>query len=123
MLVLPDGRIYVCTTNRDFAGTPNADDDKIIELKNDNFLNVESFENSSIALFPNPSNGHFFLKIDEEIGLNSTLEILSINGASIMKQPIKNQLTPIKTDMLNSGVYILKVNYFNASVYRKIIVK
>ncbi|RKE99059.1 PQQ-dependent sugar dehydrogenase [Ichthyenterobacterium magnum] len=123
VLVLPNGRIYICTTNRDFAGSPNVDDDKIIELKNDNFLGTIDFSNQIIKLFPNPSNGIFTLELNTNLDSDYDIEIISINGSVVLKQSITNNTTQINAQSLSPGMYFIKVSNSNASTYKKIIIK
>lgn len=123
VLVIPDGRIFICTTNRDFAGSPTADDDKIIELKNDAFLGLDTFNNPSFKLFPNPSSGDFTIEFDNHLNSEYALEIISINGRSVLKQVINDNRTQVKATSLNPGLYFLKINNSNTSIYKKIIIK
>ncbi|WP_296382092.1 PQQ-dependent sugar dehydrogenase [Winogradskyella sp.] len=123
VLVLPDGRIYICTTNKDFAGSPNTDDDKIIELQNDAFLGIDDFSNLSFKLFPNPSNGRFTIHINELRGSNYTFEIISVNGSKVLKGSIDKDTTEVNANTLNPGMYFLKINNSNTSIYKKIIIK
>ncbi|WP_323789232.1 PQQ-dependent sugar dehydrogenase [Psychroserpens sp.] len=123
VLVIPDGRIFICTTNRDFAGTPNADDDKIIELQNDDFLGLDDIIDQTFNLFPNPSNGIFTLQTNELSDLNYTIEIISMDGNSVFKDSIHGRSTEINANVLNSGLYFIKINNSMTSVYKKIIIK
>ena len=79
-MVIPDGRVFISTTNRDFAGAPSADDDKIIELKNEDFLSLNEFNTESFTLYPNPSDGLFTIKLVRNLDSDSELEIYDING-------------------------------------------
>ncbi|MFK7782284.1 PQQ-dependent sugar dehydrogenase [Psychroserpens sp.] len=123
VLVIPDGRIFICTTNRDFAGSPSADDDKIIELKNDAFLGIDDFNAEAFKLYPNPSNGAFTVKVDGIINPESKLEIFSVNGRSIFKQAILHSSTQINTKSLSPGMYFINVSNANTSSFKKIIIK
>ncbi|WP_456438439.1 PQQ-dependent sugar dehydrogenase [Psychroserpens sp.] len=123
VLVIPDGRIFICTTNNDFAGNPNADDDKIIELKNEAFLGVADFNDQSFKLFPNPSNGVFTIQLNELSDSNNTFEIISINGSSVLKQSIKGNSTEVNANTLSPGLYFLKINNSETTIYKKIIIK
>lgn len=123
VLVIPDGRIYICTTNRDYAGNPNTDDDKIIELKNDAFLGINEFSDQSFKLFPNPSNGIFTLQIHDLNDSNYTFEMISIDGHSVFKGLINENSTEVNASALSAGLYFLKLNDSKTSIYKKIIIK
>ena len=123
VLVIPDGRIFICTTNRDFAGSPSPDDDKIIELRNEDFLSVDDFNADTFKLYPNPSNGVFTIEVDGNHNLDTKLELFSVNGNSVLKQDIQNNSTQINAKGLSPGLYFLKVNNSNTSSFKKIIIK
>lgn len=123
VLVIPDGRIYICTTNKDFAGTPTTDDDKIIELRNENPLSIETLNDQTFKVFPNPSHGIFTLEIYGSTDSAYAIEFISIDGSSVLKQYIVNQSTQINASTLNPGLYFLKVSNSNATTFRKIIIK
>ena len=122
VLVIPDGRVFICTTNRDFAGTPTADDDKIIEFRNDDFLNVASFSESSFKIFPNPSNGVFTLEMNNFNDSEYDVEFISVNGSSVLKQHIGNETNQVNASSLNPGLYFLKVSSLNSSTFKKVII-
>jgi len=123
VLVIPDGRIFICTTNRDFAGSPSTDDDKIIELRNEDFLSVSDFNSETFKLYPNPSNGVFTIEINEVQNYESELEIYAMNGVSVFQQKINSSSTQINTKSLSPGLYFLKLSNSNASSFQKIIIK
>ncbi len=123
ILVTPDGSIYFCTSNHDYTGTPSADDDKIIELKNDNPLSIASVEDISFSVFPNPSNGIFTLEFDTIIDAEYSIEVISVNGRSVFKQTIQGSSSTIHANTLASGLYFLKVNSSTASTIKKLVIK
>lgn len=123
VLVIPDGRIFICTTNKDYAGTPTAADDQIIEFRNDDFLNVASLNDSSVTLFPNPSHGIFSIEMNNWNESEYDLEFISVNGNSVLKQHIKNETSQIDASSLNAGLYFLKVSSPNSSTFKKVIIK
>lgn len=123
VLVIPDGRIFICTTNRDFAGSPSADDDKIIELKNDAFLNLENYKNKNLKLYPNPSNGDFIITFENIIQANSMLEIFDVNGKMVFSHKINNQQEQINANSLGSGLYFLKIINGETNVFKKIVIR
>lgn len=123
VLVIPDGRVFICTTNRDFAGSPSAEDDKIIELKNEAFLSTEDYNTSSFTVFPNPSNGQFTLKFNSVLNSESELELLSVNGQSVLKLDHLEQINQINVSSLRPGIYFLKVSNAHISNFEKIVIK
>lgn len=123
ILVLPDGRIYYCTSNNDFAGTPLADDDKIIELKNENPLSLPSIEHPSFQLFPNPANSVFTLITNASTTHEYQMEIITINGRSVHKQNINSPSVEINVSTLHSGLYFLKISGYETSRVKKLVIK
>lgn len=60
VLVHPDGRIFICTSNQDWAGVAGPGDDKIIALVSEDIsTRVPVNSNSGISVWPNPSPGTF----------------------------------------------------------------
>lgn len=123
VLVIPDGRIFICTTNKDYAGTPTANDDKIIELRNENPLHVDALNNSTFKVFPNPSDGIFTLEFDTISASDYAIEFISIDGSSVLKQQISQKSTQVNASILNPGLYFLKIQSPNSSIFKKIIFK
>lgn len=123
VLVIPDGRVFISTTNKDYAGSPSTDDDKIIELKNDAFLNVTDYNNESFKLYPNPSDGIFTLQLNKVLNTEYKIEIFSANGQSVLKQNILKQSTQINASRFSPGIYFLKVSSSGDSSFEKIVIK
>lgn len=67
VLVAADGRVFLCTSNHEKFNPPfNPGDDKIIELRNPNFVRLEEEQIQtvqSLKVFPNPARGHFALDL------------------------------------------------------------
>ena len=71
LLVLPDGRVFICTSNKDYAGTPGATDDRIIELKNPAAMSTHVPDAELTKIYPIPAQG--VLNIDSSVKINSVV--------------------------------------------------
>lgn len=99
VLVIPDGRVFICTSNRDFSGTPIATDDRIIELKNPDVLGVVEVNKSSISLYPVPSDNILNIEADASIRL---ISIVNLEG----KEVYAGAFSPsVDVSIFAAGVY------------------
>ncbi|QZK91308.1 DUF1573 domain-containing protein [Flavobacterium sp. CHNK8] len=68
----------------------------------------ENFNDISFIFYPNPANDFLIIKTTEL--LNKCLAyIYDISGKEVLTQPISNEETKIRIDMLQNGVYLLKI--------------
>ena len=106
--VNPEGKIFIGTSNRDGRGTPDANDDKIIEItsvKSD--IEKEKRNENILEVYPNPSYGE--MKIMSNSTTELEVEILDLIGNRIDKVSIMpNSIYEMKNMMLSSGYYILR---------------
>jgi glucose/arabinose dehydrogenase len=58
VLTYPDGRVFISTSNHDWAGSPSADDDRILELSAAISTGYSKNERTGPRLWPNPATGH-----------------------------------------------------------------
>jgi len=79
VLVIPDGRVFFCTSNRDYAGSPITADDRIIELKNQ-ALSVDHFDESKTKVYPVPSDHILTIESDAAI---SYVVLLNAEGKAV----------------------------------------
>jgi len=79
--------------------------------------------NENIAIYPNPANEHFYIKINSNNNL--TVNVYSIVGKLVFKTIINKQLNEINIDNLSEGIYF--VNIINEKtgneITRKLIVQ
>jgi len=79
--------------------------------------------NENIAIYPNPANEHFYIKINSNNDL--TVNVYSIVGKLVFKTIINKQLNEINIDNLSEGIYF--VNIINEKtgneITRKLIVQ
>lgn len=80
--VAPDGRVFICTSNKDqYVGTPGPTDDRIIEIKNSAFNPPSSSSQKSILAFRLLASGNPGLNADltGEIVENETPKKIKVN--------------------------------------------
>jgi len=120
VLVLPDGRVFLCSSNKDYAGTPGATDDKIIELKNPDALQVAHYaDQNQTILYPVPSD--HVLNIESDAGI-SFVQIINANGKRVYSDTFSTQ---VDVSALASGIYYLQLLDSDRKVVdrKKILVK
>ena len=107
--VLPDGRVVICTSNHDWAGTPGATDDRIILLTSSLSTGVGSTLSEKPVLSPNPAAGNgawidlptddlFDVRIMDAAGRTHSAH-RRINGPSFLE-----------STTLTAGTYLVVVN-------------
>jgi glucose/arabinose dehydrogenase len=102
VLVIPDGRVFICTSNRDYTGTPIATDDRIIELKN-NALNVPNYSDISSSVYPVPSDAILNIETELKVGF---VTIFNSEGKEVYSNKFSKQVDVSK---LASGMYTLQL--------------
>lgn len=71
-------------------------------------INENSFVDINILFYPNPINNYLNVKIENKL-IDSKYSIFEINGKTIKKGNLKNNLNTINLEQLNKGVYFLKI--------------
>lgn len=119
VLSIPDGRLFLCTSNKDYAGTPGAGDDKIIELKNPGALRTVNFGADQTVVYPVPSDDLLFIEPDARMALVS---ILNLQGKAVYSGKFSEK---VDVSRLASGVYILQLMDSGGQLLRqkKILIK
>jgi aldose sugar dehydrogenase len=102
VLVIPDGRIFLCTSNRDYAGSPIAVDDRIIELKNQ-ALSVGEIDETKTIIYPVPSDNVLFIESELSIGFVS---ILNMEGKQVYSAAYSNK---VDVSGFAAGTYFLRL--------------
>ncbi len=83
-------------------------DDEIIKFQN----------NLDILIYPNPITN--VLNIDIGIISDVQIEIYDSSGKLIISKPVKTQLSSIDMSEYTSGVYLIKLNYNDKTISRKV---
>lgn len=88
-------------------------------------VNESAFNSNNIKVYPNPSNGNFFIK-SKDLGGNAKVAIYDMNGRVVHTSGF-NVLTGESTNEFNvnltKGVYLLKVTSPKANYTQKLIIK
>lgn len=66
-------------------------------------------QQSEIAIYPNPNNGHFTILLSENNG-SAKLEVLDLNGRIIFESILGEQANELHLESLSSGTYWLRIN-------------
>lgn len=102
LLVLPDGRVFICTSNKDYAGTPGATDDRIIEIKNPAAMSTHVPDADLTKIYPIPAQG--VLNIDSSVKINSVMVTDNV-GKVIYVETFTPQ---INTSSWATGMYFIQ---------------
>lgn len=117
VLVIPDGRVFLCTSNKDYAGTPLANDDKIIELKNPGLgINDPA---GRVLVYPSPADHTLHIESRMEI---RSVSLLTIDGREVYSGRFRGALD---VSACAPGVYCLQLFGSDGQVIekRKIIIE
>ena len=118
VLVIPDGRVFICTSNKDYAGTPGATDDRIIELKNQ-ALDVNHFDATTTSIYPVPSDDMLYIESNSKTAF---ISIIDTQGKEIYTAKYS---TKVDVSKFASGMYYLQLMDTDKRVVekKKILVK
>lgn len=121
VLVHPDGRVFISTSNYDWAGTEGADDDRIIELEAESSTAINSSDATGLRVAPNPAVR--MVRIERPTGRNGDprLHIIDAAGRSVLR------VDRLHSDMLivehlPDGCYHLMLNWPDGSGARTVLV-
>lgn len=98
VLVHPDGRIFVSTSNHDWAGTPVAGDDRILVLTGDATTDIAERTGATIGLFPNPAADR--VNVDRAV---RSVSLIDASGRTVARPAIMGQAFSVAS--LPAGLY------------------
>jgi len=78
---------------------------KIDEIKNTNTQDEESIHVSSMELYPNPTNGQFYIHLDADDLIGARLKMYDLQGKVILEKIISDLNSAIETGGLPNGLY------------------
>jgi len=108
-----------------FAGDTGTLNDWSITICSEQPLSVDEFSQDSFAIFPNPNNGEFTIKLNSNSGNDIEVDVFDIRGRKIFNNSYTNTGDFNETVNLNnvqSGMYLVTVNDGNNKITKRIIV-
>jgi chitodextrinase len=85
----------------------------------DNCLSVENYENL-LSIFPNPSNGHFFVTFDVNHFIKNEITILDVSGRVVYNSFMNTNKQNIDISNYDKGFYFLVLKGENYQITKKI---
>ncbi|WP_431132649.1 T9SS type A sorting domain-containing protein [Psychroserpens mesophilus] len=89
-------------------------------------LSINEFSSDSFAIFPNPNNGEFTIKLNSNSGSDIKVDVLDIRGRRIFNNVYTNTgdfNETVNLSNVQSGMYLVTVNDGNNKVTKRIIVE
>lgn len=109
ILLMPNGNIYVCTSNRDVLGEPIAEDDRIIELIPSKHNGVNETDQEVFSAFVGQQEIQFSRPV------SGTAQFCQADGRLVATKTINNHASMPIPAALSTGVYFINVNSADAS--------
>lgn len=112
VLVAPNGKIYISTSNHENFGPPLLpNDDKIIELYNPIYASIypELVKEESILLYPNPAKNQLTVSGDF-LKNGSRIKVSDIAGHLILEITSKSSVSEIDISSLGNGLYFVNIS-------------
>lgn len=122
MCVSPDGKVYVATSNRDGRGSPDTDDDKIIEIMSEPTSVFDKFRGSGVSISPNPVRDIVTVSFSKEMGKDAGYIIYNMSGQILKSGNFESLSTQIPMPKDFSGMAVLRLNFEKQSLTEKILV-
>lgn len=118
VIAIPDGRVFICTSNRDYAGSPIAADDRIIELSPQS-LNTSNHDENNTKIYPVPSDHMLYIDSDLNIGF---VTIINADGKEVYSGAYTNK---VDVSTFAAGIYYLQLLDLEKKVIdkRKVLIK
>jgi hypothetical protein len=91
-------------------------------------MNVDELpDQSSIGVFPNPSEGEFYLNINTNTNKQINIRVYNLSGQLMMSESnelgVGNNLATIDLHTFSKGIYLLEVSSDNMLYHKKLIVQ
>jgi hypothetical protein len=83
-----------------------------IDIYTDRFVNIYKLNNGIFKIYPNPSNGTFFIDSD----ISETMVVYDLNGKKVFEKALSIGQNTIHLKSLNSGVYNIQIGNYKTSI-------
>ncbi len=102
----------------DGDGISNEDDNTI-----SGYLFLEEISESSLLVFPNPSNGVFTINLDSSLSHLAKIEIRDLSGAIVFSKDVElNRTAILDLSYLPSSVYLLNLQIDTKTIYKRLVI-
>ena len=83
---------------------------------------IQEASNSSITIYPNPTNGNFYIDFKSNTIDNASIEVYDAIGKLVLTEKISNSLVSLSLDQFTKGIYSVKIKN-NGTYYVTRIIK
>lgn len=90
-----------------------------VSVQNCTDIETKLIDNSFFSVYPNPTKDGLFLSIEPNPGVSISLLDFSCN--ILVKSISTNKITTIDVSTIPTGIYFLKIQTGNSTIYRKIL--
>ncbi|MCD6180406.1 MAG: T9SS type A sorting domain-containing protein, partial [Bacteroidales bacterium] len=73
-------------------------------------VGIDDLSASSISVYPNPSNGKFYVQMGDAFKVNTKIEVFNIVGMKVFETLSNNFKTEIDLSTMKQGVYYVRVD-------------
>ncbi len=120
VLVAPDGKVYIATSNKDGRGNPGSKDDRIVEIDATATGN-ENANEASIMVYPNPFSGSVKIELPHYTGKGS-LRLFNADGQKVYEEEVNGYRTiNLNNTTIEAGVYLLKFDALSKKIVKKVV--
>jgi hypothetical protein len=121
--ISPDGKVYIAVSNRDGRGSPQADDDKLVEIA-PVLTNIGEISKKNILnIFPNPCKDFVYVSYPESNKTEVDYSLFNVNGQIIKTGTLKSNPEKLLLPANYVGVAILRIVFDNKVFSEKILIK
>lgn len=121
--ISPEGKVYVAVSNKDGRGTPNAEDDRIIEISPVSTSVLETEEGISVNIFPNPSKDFINITLSEQSKAKAFYKLINLNGQVLKSGYLESLSTKLKLPADYNGLAILQLNIDDQFFIEKVLIQ
>ena len=87
----------------------------------DNYVGLEETAGNTVNIFPNPGNGKITISVNSS-EINTTLNVLDMNGRIVFVYEIISQLTAFDLSFLENGTYLIKIESTGTGSFQRLII-
>ena len=112
----------VTTAEGDEACVEASQGGTIVEIEELSTSTQEQIANAGVTIFPNPASDQINVQLSEDIG-NYRLEIMSIDGRTMVQRTSRDLRTSLDVSTLPAGIYVLAIDTETDRLVRRIVIE